>query len=86
MASAAIDTNSASLPAQLYEVAVAAQNAELAYNADPLNTTNPLFTAVNNVSIDADFEAKTVSITATLPMVTTIAPSGQIVLTIQDYL
>jgi hypothetical protein len=85
MASQAIDTHSTNLPAQLYEVAVATQNAELAFNSDPANTSNPLFTARNNVGIDADFEAKTVSITATLPMVTTIAPSGQIVLTVSDY-
>lgn len=87
MASAAITTHSASLPAQLYEVAAAVQAAELAANANPINTANPLFTPLNNVAIDADFEAGTVSVTATLPMVPSINSStGAIVLTVSDYL
>lgn len=86
MASVAIATKSATLPAQLYEVAAAVQAAELAANANPINTANPLFEALNNVTIDTDFEAGTVSVTATLPMVPSISGSGAITLTVSDYI
>lgn len=80
------NTSSTSLPSQLYEVATVLQATELAYNADPVNNTKPLFAPKNNVSIDVDFEAQTCSITATLPMNFAIGGSGVTYIAVTDYL
>jgi hypothetical protein len=86
MASTPVSTSSAtSLPGQLLQVAQGLQAAELVHNADPVNTANPAFVAKNNVTIDTDFEAQTMSITATLPIAFAGSANG-LTVTAVDYL
>lgn len=86
MASIPVSTSTAtSLPGQMIQVAQALQSAELAYNADPVNTASPTFVALNNITVDTDFEAGTISVTATLPITFAAAPNG-VTVTVSDYL
>jgi hypothetical protein len=84
MASTPVSTTAAtSLPGQLIMVAQGLQAAELAYNET--NAAVIGFTAVNNVTIDTDFEAGTISVTATLP-ITFAATANGVTATASDYL
>ena len=84
MASTPVSTTSAtSLPGQLVMVAQGLQAAELAYNT--ANAATIGFTAVNNVTIDTDFEAGTMSVTATIPISFAASANG-VVATATDYL
>jgi len=86
MASTPVSTSTAtSLPGQFVQVSQALQAAELEYNADPTNTASPTFVALNNITVDTDFEAGTISVTATLPM-TFAASANGVTVTTTDYL
>jgi hypothetical protein len=50
------------------------------------NAANPGVAPRNNISMTADFDARTINITATLPFTRTLNSTGQTVLTYNNYL